>query len=240
MQSALHCRLPSNWMSDPSLCLFEWQTFIGGGLALVAALGSMIFLWLQIGQFERHENRRRRGNLAAARAMLPLAVVDSCNYARETVEGLLNVNSALQADSRSLEITIDFQPSEPEQRLFEVFSNCIEWASNINLIVVLSEIISNIQVLHSRVGTIHLRPSTHRLAMNDYILQCAIIDALSVHLLPYARRETESIDLEVSWDDVRSSLSRLGVRELNNSGVFESAARRENRGTQPVKFLDLA
>lgn len=43
-KSDFFCRLPKHWISDPSLCWFEWQAFAAGLLAVLAATLGAYFL----------------------------------------------------------------------------------------------------------------------------------------------------------------------------------------------------
>lgn len=234
----LFCRTPTDWLTDPSLCWFEWQSLLAGILAVAAAGASIHFLRKQIDQSERQENRRRSGNLSAARALLPLAIVDASQHAEDTAAALMIVSSNVQAGYRDPDAPIEVDFPLPSQRIFDVFTRCIEWSDDVTLTEFLSEIISTIQVLSSRVATIGASPRQHRLAVNDYILQCAIIDALALHLFPYARREADVIQSDLSWDDVRQSLRRLRVNETAHPAVFVGIERREGRGAVPVDFLN--
>lgn len=237
---SLFCRTPTHWFSDPSLCWFEWQSLVAGIFAVLAAVASIYFLQKQIDQSDRQEDRRRSGNLSAARAMLPLAIVDACQHAEDTCAGLLGVSRNIQAGYRNADDPIEADFSPPPQRIFDVFTRCIEWSDDQVITEMLSEIISIIQVLYSRISSVSINPRSHRMAINDYILQCAIIESLSVHLLPYARREVDVIDQSLRWDDVRYSLQRLRVTKATHPEVFACIERRESRGSPPMDFLDFS
>lgn len=77
--------------------LYNWQTFLGAILALLAALGTAALVWLQIGkqtdqidlmkqQLEDERARvqqERAGKLRAARGSLPGTLNEVCEYATE-------------------------------------------------------------------------------------------------------------------------------------------------------------
>jgi hypothetical protein len=49
------CMVPANWWSDPSQCLYEWQSLLGGVLAVLAAGATIYFMRKQMQQAERHK-----------------------------------------------------------------------------------------------------------------------------------------------------------------------------------------
>ncbi len=232
----LYCRLPCNWLSDPSLCWFEWQTLISGIVAVFVGGISIHFLRQQISQSEQHERSRRSGNMSAARAMLRFAIVQACDHAQTMVEELDKVRVTVEAKGRSPSNPVKFPSSEPDPKMIDVFAKCIEWSEDKNLTLYLDQIISNIQILGSRVSTININPRSHVIAINDYVLQCGIIHALAIHVLPYARRDVGSVDPDLSWDSVSASLRHINVHEKYHPKVYAALNRRKDRGSRPVDF----
>ena len=66
--------------SGVSAAIYKWQTLIAGVLAIAAAGVGGAFVYRQTKQADAHEQERRRGRLAAARAVLPLTLTSICQY----------------------------------------------------------------------------------------------------------------------------------------------------------------
>ncbi len=63
--------------------LYRWQTLIAGMLAIAAAAVGGLFVYRQTAQADAHEVERRRGEFAAARAVMPLTLTMICEYVIE-------------------------------------------------------------------------------------------------------------------------------------------------------------
>ena len=85
---SLHCRLPTDWFSDPSLCWFEWQTLVSGLLAVAAAGFTVRYLKKQISLSDKQERDRLRRQHEATRATLPLTLSGLINAMRKMLSEL--------------------------------------------------------------------------------------------------------------------------------------------------------
>lgn len=63
------------------------------------------------------------------------------------------------------------------------------------------------------------RPSEHALAINDYILQPIMMDAIAMNLLEFGR-DGEPIR-RLNWDDVEASAKRYIKREPARTQIIE-------------------
>lgn len=208
---SLQCRVPQDWVNDFSLCLYDWQTLVGGGAALGIGFLTIWYIRRQIKQADEHVSTLRKGNLASARAYLPLALVEVSEFSIECLTFLKSAHHSLKAgyvsEGGSLAGSLPNVPDESLDRL----TNILRYIDDTIISKYITEIIANIQVLKSRTNGVQNDPYVHKLAVDDFIIQAATVSALAVHLLPYARWESEAIDENIDWEDMGRTLKQNGV-----------------------------
>ena len=145
----LFCRLPSNWLSDPSMCWFEWQTMVGGFLAVIAAVVSIHFLRKQIASSEKQESLRVNRHHLAVRTTLPLTLSGLCACLRKMLLELDDAKSEIKKvgqDAYAGKFNGPPPPSEHIEELKEVVQSTDEET----VLKSVAEIIREMQTLWSR------------------------------------------------------------------------------------------
>lgn len=195
--------------------LEKWQTLVGAGIALLAAV---IAVWnttrsLQDAR-ELEQNRRVRKH-AAVRALLPLAlsqVLDYANRSAWSLNGLItscqnNVLPAMTASARVVQPI----PKETLNGLAEF----IEYSDTIDVRVIKSTV-ALIQIHDARVRELveaNSNPAGGRIVRQEEI-ERGIVNAASIYagaasVFEYARRRQDHIPQDISWDAVRRALRNM-------------------------------
>lgn len=213
------------------LWLYDWQTLIGSGAAVIAAGVSIWYLSEQIRQADKHERTRQQRRHAAARATLPLALSQICDYAEAAVREL----NALRhwRLSEAPPPGPSFSRPEPPSELVASLERMIEATDNAKITRVLSDIIIEMQVLAANLVALN-GPERRMRSMipnlDAYMVRAAMIHALASYLFPYARGEVDSLTkLDISTEMVRS-LKLMGLNEIDHTRAFE-LAQRPRRGS---------
>jgi hypothetical protein len=213
----------------------EWQTFIAAVIALLAALSMNRIVRSQIQQAERHENERRRRRYIAARSTLPMVLTEICRYAMEVTNYLRPIHQQL-TDAPEVKPPLPHPPIMPEQ-LFAAIERMIEAAEDERVVTHLRKIVSQIQILNSRLtDRLIERPtmmlvSTREIETN--LRQCALIHATSGLLFPFARFQSEDLQETVEWRDLYNSLGILDIDSHTYSDLHNGCQRSQERGTSP-------
>ncbi|MEQ1543201.1 MAG: hypothetical protein ABL926_13220 [Novosphingobium sp.] len=224
--SELYCRIPANWIADPSLCLFEWQTLVGGLLAILAAGAGSFLLYSRIKQSERHELERRGRKFAASRATLPLALSEVTLFARRMVTWLENHRAYLSSAALAAN---PVDPPSIGDDLIRNLQEFIEATYNTVAVDHISEIIREIQVLSSRAESLILDSSMIGMtfSVDEYVVQAARLHVITGHLFGFARGKDKGPPDSISWDEVGRYLSvQHHIDEDSHPGVYSILQRR--------------
>ena len=216
-------------MTDPLWLanLERWQTLIGALVALFAALLGALYLDRQTQQAARIETERRDRARAAVRAALPLWLSAICDYAK-SVSGGLRPLARASGEAVPSELLLAYSPVSPSPELIDNLQKTIESESNIHVIRVISEIMSELQVLNSRTKDFPNAPPSLLVTKSNievYLLQAAKIYALASSIFSYARREVEEVDAVVTGDQLRVALRVLDLDGHEFSRLAEMADR---------------
>lgn len=224
MSGALYCRVPSDWLADSSLCWFEWQALIGSALAVAAGAGTIFFLRRQLIQSERHENGRRERQLAAVRSTLPLALSGLIQFPEQAIKQLKHMREIMKNDLEGAVADLN-PPKAPDQHINNL-KDLIENCNNNKVNDLICEIIREIQILVSRVKSLKAPKSERNLNLNcevdEYIIQSARLNVLIGLLFPYARNETNDIQVVEGWDSVENHLFLTAYMKKIFRGFFKS------------------
>ncbi|GGJ25281.1 hypothetical protein [Neoroseomonas lacus] len=172
--------------------LKDWQTLVSGVAAVLAAGCSVYFLSKQIRQADWHERARQRRRFAAARAILPLTLSQACDYAEMAIREL----APLVPAARMAPVPVNFSRPEPPPELVASLERMIEATDDPALIVVLSEIIIEMQVVAANIRqlvTVGRARTTDAQNIQAYMARAATIYARAEHLFPYARGEHATV-----------------------------------------------
>jgi hypothetical protein len=224
------CRIPPDWLINPSQCWYEWQGLVSGLLAIAAASYGALLLNKQIAQAEV-ERRTRRFN--AVRATLPLTLSGICTFSKDMLSELSPVRSAM-AHLGSGPLPNGFSAPSPPSDLVNALQDMIEATSQHNVVGAISEMISEIQTLSSRVAGLSDQAQMARAIgmdrnIDEYIIQAARIYAISESLFDFARRKDETGPRNVPWDRVYSALHFANIEDHQFPDLYADLAKRSQR-----------
>ena len=207
------CDVPSDWISDFSQCLYEWQGLEAAGIAFLVAALTAAFLWHQIGQTERLEQRRLARQHRAKRSLMTHALSTATQFAERSIKALSEARRLLKANKRLLgNWTPPVFPSEVVQSLSEFLETSDDEPVN----ALVGELISQLQVHNARLVSMVSDEDTYRIgvALNiaDYQIQAAKVRQLCGALFPYCRIETDTVPSSLERSEVASHL------EFNDAG----------------------
>lgn len=221
--TSLYCRLPVDWLNDPSLCWFEWQAFLGSGLAVAAGAGTIIFLWKQLAQFEGHQAKLLERRHRATRTTLPLALSGLCGVLQNMLLQLDRAKKAVKQNGYTDNFFLIPAPTEYIEELKAVVAS----TDDPTVIEPTAEIIREMQTLWARVQVLNSRERQQRRAglennINEWMMQTAETHALVESLFPYARAETDEGPTEVSVERAESIIFQLGLEDKGLSDKIKS------------------
>jgi len=192
----LKCDVPTDWTSDFSQCLFEWQELGGGILALLAAIIGALLLWRQINQsnLHRHDDWIRKHTAAKLTMPLALSVVsEAVQKMADEIAGQLETFQAEGLD-RTLESILE---AKIERKRFEAiaipadvvgtFERFVETLTNPLDIKHVSELVANLQILFSRYNDLDLQGAGARPSLESLLLDAATVKVLTDSMFDYVR-----------------------------------------------------
>lgn len=191
----------------------EWQTLISAGLALLAALGTILVMYCQsLDEKKRHKEERKKKEFAS-RTQMSDALSEMCGYSRNICGYLLDSDTEL--------------PSVPSGAL-AVLKQVIE---HIDVLAAqrVFELVTHYQVQRSRIaGRTSPLQEFQRL---EYLYDAILLHAYTDSLFNYARNEDEvGPALQPTFSELRSAF-RVAVGP-------EVAVRDEQRFGPLLDLLD--
>lgn len=234
----MNCPTDGTWVVCVSLPCFidwmdHWQTLLAGAGAIIAAAVSIYFLRKQIGLTETQEGRRRARRLAASRARLKLSVSDTIHYANSAVLILKQCLDGIGAQHGLPAALANLaKPTFPEQSIL-AFEAVIEATDDDDFAAIIDDMISEMQVLNSRLGAL-TRDANSLVAANieAYIMNACKVHAYASSIFPYARRETQAPPHALDWALVISALNLNDMydHDYPNLHAFFGRARARAQG----------
>lgn len=227
-------------MSAAILWLHQWQTLVGGLLAIIAALIGVRAINRQIRQTEQHEQERIARNFDAARSTLPLTLSQLNTYVDDSMRYMLEILNFCRFSSFPM----------PRDRRPELTCLADGVAGEFRAIIAVSErslrtwiadMLATLQLQNARLIDFNARIAADD-AIDDItaidIQQCFIdaakLGAYCAMTWPYARRESEIVPSVLEWENLKNQLSRP-LAELENADlVWKEIARREASGQRPT------
>lgn len=203
-------------------CWYDWQTLITGLLAVAVAFITGSLLWLQIRQSKKQEDERRVARFTAARAALPHQLSSICHYAKSVAYELARVRRKYEhitAGHLYAEFVIPMAPDSLIDRL----EKAIEAIPHPNIVSLLGEILTEMQVLSSRIFELRDSHAMRSLSgisslLDDYISQAAKLYVMSEGLFEFSRGSVEADQIsKIEWATVKNKLNFWEV----NSHDFE-------------------
>lgn len=197
----LECDVPTDWTSDFSQCLFEWQGLEGGILALLAAGIGAILLWRQINQSNLHRKDDWNRKHTAAKLTMPLALSGVSEAVQKMADEIAGELETYQADGfeRTLDSILD---NGVERKRFDAilipadvvgtFERFVETLTNPIDIKHVSELVANLQILFSRFNDLNLQGAGARSSLESLLLDAATVKLLNDGMFNYARNIVEA------------------------------------------------
>lgn len=216
----------------------DWQTLVAALVALWVALKMNSIVRKQLEQSEHHEKARLERRYIAARSTLPMVLTEICRYAIEVTNYLRPIHQQLALTPGKMPAT-ELPPPVPE-KLFAPIERMIESAENEQVVLLLRKIVSQIQILNSRlVDRLTPRPIsmvvlTHEIDIN--LRQCALIHATSGALFEFARFQTEDVPEAVDWDMFYNSLGVLDIDDHTYPDLHADCKRDRQNGRSPDRI----
>jgi hypothetical protein len=176
-------------------CLFQWQTLISAILALLAALITIVFLWIPI----RQEKKRSEKINMARRATLPIILASLSEYTRSIAQ---YIRSEMSEGATS-------KPNFPSQEIIGL-EVAISHFDNKAAAEAIVKLIQEMQVLHSRTQDNSFwsgRPDSPNLRI--LAVQIAVVQNLIDILFPFSRFERNSVEKYHLLNDLNSKLNLL-------------------------------
>jgi hypothetical protein len=205
----------------------QWQTLIGAGAALLAALVGAYFLHRQTEQGARFESDRLGRQHAATRAALVIPLSQVCDYAETTALALLSLkpdDDGLIPHAALLNLSLPTLPSSISAEL----SKAIETATTAQLQVAVADLLSMTQVVQARLRFEHAKREHEAIIAanrDSLVVRLAEIYGYCSLLFPYARRDVEDVDLDALVTETRSALFFFRVFEETHPELFDTYRR---------------
>lgn len=194
--------------------LFDYQSLVAALIALAGAWWGVSAIHRQIRQAEQTEQARLESKRAAARAVLPIALSATCDYAEDCVRMLQMLLEKCENQALHEGVHIDRLPNIPSDA-FGTMKEMIEYARSHERDV-LSALLETIQVQRSRISSVsneRRQAGQTVLAIN---LETFIVDAAEVYarasaLFLFSRRLAEIPSAVITSSDVEKALHILRI-----------------------------
>ena len=191
----------------------------------------------QLDLVRRHEEDRREARLNAMRAALNPTLSSLCAWAEAVSDALrdLPVRNPVPKTDRD-----KFAPPKVSETDLNLIVNVIEAADNDAVRARLNRLISNIQVLTSRLTLISKVRNGSSVMANDvdvYLLDAAIIYAQASSCFGYARRTRDTVT-PVSWDDIDNAMMSLSYHGPRFNTLIERIVGKKEAHEYPERLYE--
>lgn len=221
---------------------YDYQSFIAGVIALVAALLAVFVSWrqleaakAQLAETKRQADRDRAGKLRAARASLPAVLSLICDYAQQVGRALNRawpVDATLYPDDvdpfASYQISIALPPFPAEA--LQALERVVELTDSDPVAERIESMLREAQVLGARTRELASGNELSVDQLGGYILQAASLYARAESLFEYGRRQSEAPAAEPLWDRV---FAALNIMLIFREEVLAMARRERDAGLPP-------
>jgi hypothetical protein len=187
--------LPADWLTDPSVCWYEWQGLVSGILAVAAAAASIWFLNRQISQtsdLHRGELGRRHN---AIRSVLPIALASVSDFCTAIVD---QIATAIEDRQNDFDAAFDAAASgRHNQKSFDPVAIPVEVISTMQQFVEsltreadvkhMAELLSSLQILQARFNDFDLEQAAVVSGLYNLLLDAAKVKLLNDSIYNYGR-----------------------------------------------------
>lgn len=227
------------WRGVEDLILFQWvkdpEALVAAMLAVGAAAVGAYYLQRQILQAEQLSRRNRKREHRAARAMLPLALSEVCDFAQGHIVQWISVDDhgrRVEQAQRFEEVpNIELRFPRVSQESLSTFRDVIQSAPS-GASAHFEDILSEIQVAIARSRRAEATVNDQmrragRVEIFGQVIELAQLYAKATGLLDYARREGPlPAEIEPTQREVRTALRSMGWWEPSGPLVWEAFDRR--------------
>jgi hypothetical protein len=211
------CRTPSNWCHDFSGCLYDWQTLIGALLALGVGAFTITKVRQQIEQQDRLHDAGRLSRFSVAKAKAPLAAVEILDHVRIYRKAFEEVLALTLSRRRLEDQKFEFVGPAFPKEASDILDSLIENSRDESLIYQISTLYSEWQVMRSRANGIYYAVE-HAIAIDAYIVQTLIINAISIKILEFGR-DGKPIS-QITLHNVRNEISNNIINRTTQDRIF--------------------
>ncbi|HYG28620.1 MAG TPA: hypothetical protein VD887_00235 [Allosphingosinicella sp.] len=217
--------------------LYNWQTLIGGLIAIGAAVYAGRFVRRQINAGEKIEAERIRKREMAARAVLPLTLTKFIDFSEECAEMVRHLH-ATDIPAQSISGLTLTAPAIPQTAITDL-ERTIEAATDERAVELLTKLAGHTQVLHSILTDLVARTNMrgNRGYQRDpnrpvWELRTARVHAVASGMFRWARREVATPE-DITWENIEASLSLLNI---GDEAVAEMIKRARERQRPPLDW----
>ncbi|WP_311270677.1 hypothetical protein [Sphingobium sp. WCS2017Hpa-17] len=216
--------------------IYNWQTLIGGLVAIGAAWYAGKIVRAQIAAADAQETVRYNRRLNAVRSLFPLTLSGMSDYARESASCLMCIPLGL--DLYGEQAVPQITPPKVPKNLIAEIGSMIEATDDANVLRMLRKMVGEVQLLNARMFGLQtelaMEPEGPHQGIRDnvdvYLLQCTVINAQCSVMFDFARFEATTVPDHLPWEDVYTAFSILGIREFAHPGLFALCERIQQRG----------
>lgn len=198
----------------------EYQTFVAGLLALLAAWWTVGAINRQIKQAEDVEQARQNSRRAAARAVLPLGLSAISQYATDCARILQNLIDKCVDETLPTKVDVPPFPAPPDGAIGSLKE--MTEAAGPTERDTLADILGKTQIQWSRLSSLSNERRRHDSIiatsnLESYIIDCAELVARSSALFNYARRETEEFPSKAIYrEQMTRAVKVMGLFEVED------------------------
>lgn len=221
----VRCRIPADWVSNFSQCLYDWQGLEAAALALLAAWFGVKYVQRQIRQAQEHRTDEISRRHNAARLTLPLALAAVSELVQEIADEVADEFEKFGPDGFSKTFDAILEEGGPSHRFdplalpndvigsFEKFVASLTDPRDIRHV---AELMGSIQILLSRYNDFDLNQAGAKSGLADLLLDAAKVKLLNEKIFNYARFVDDSSFGIVgvatpadAWDQIHGSAQKL-------------------------------
>ena len=212
------CRIPADWLTNPSQCWYDWQGLISGLLALGAAIwaGRQINKQIRLSEKLATEQLQRQHN--AARIALPLALSAIVNYCQQTAADILDTIDSIgaQSDSDAPQTPLPFGSHTIPDDAIALIYKFVETLDNQQEAKHVAELVAQLQIFQGRFETMPLLNRGIPDSLYGLFLTGATVRFLTESMLNYVRlvdntsfAQVRTISDVEAWDGIQLSATGL-------------------------------
>jgi len=205
------------------ILLYNWQTLIAGLLALIGAAWTVKQIRTQIEQANDLEENRRLREERAAKAVLPLALSEICQYARDCLHLLARYVPATDAVP---DVRADVNVPRIPTNVIETLQACARFADE-DIVNQIAGLLSKLQVQYARLEGLIARSVgsiMHAREGIDAMVDAADVYAKASTLFEYGR-SIESLRRRAPAAELRTALFASGLHEETHPSLYDAIGR---------------